>query len=163
MAGPCKGKLIDTRNFKHEDQITLQIRSFSNRCESLIYSDIDSTQKARRLCVSISPNKGKSARAWGRNDGITPFMPLPSYSAPASSCGCSHVPPAFVGSPKQGASPQRATMRRRPACRPTPCAQPSTADQGEERSLRARARRPAILPSQGSISRGPSSALLWHC
>ena len=68
---------------------------------------------------------------------------------PAGSCSPVDAsvlsPPAFVGRPQRprpsavGHPPQRVCGRRR--SRPTPCAQPSTTAQGEERSLRAIARR----------------------
>ena len=49
-----------------------------------------------------------------------------------------YIPPAFVGSPKQGARSCARLCDGDRLCRPTPCAQPSTADpRVEERSGRA--------------------------
>lgn len=48
----------------------------------------------RSVCFSF---KGKSANFWDTNASTNQFVPSPSYSAPASSCRCSHFPPAFVG------------------------------------------------------------------
>jgi len=75
-------------------------------------------------------------------------------------CSDLSYPPQFVGSPKQGARPSARLCDGVGSCRPTPCAQPSTAATGEERSGRdhGRGRRTRFWPSAKTTRRAPSSA-----
>ena len=82
-----------------------------SKAQRLLYTQINI--HTRRVFFS---KEGKSANIGDTNDGIHPFMPTPTYSAPTNPCRCSQFPPAFVGlaaRPRAPTSPAMLTPERR--------------------------------------------------